>query len=152
MKTISIFILAGLLALVFIHLDKCRTNPVTTVRTEKIKNYHDTIQEIKTVYLDRLKVVKISTRPDTFIRNFTDTVMGNHDSFIYVTILKGSECCEVGKWKDSIINEDSIHLARSEQFLKDCDKKVKRKENSLKWTRRIYSAVVLGLVGVLMFK
>jgi len=107
---------------------------------------------IKKEYQTQIKTVQISTRPDTFIRNLTDTVFGNHDSFIYVTVLQGRECCEVGKWKDSIINLDSIMMERSEANLRKCDKQVKKKENGLKWTKRIYGTLILGLAGVLILR
>ena len=136
-------IISLILAVLIVSLKDCKRTQTITVHTEKVKEYKDTIERIKTVYRDRIKTVQLSTRPDTFIQNFTDTVFGNHDSFIYVTILKGQECCEVLPWKDSIINEDSIHMVRSEKALKECDKKAKRTRIKTRLTDYgIFAAIV----------
>jgi len=153
MKNFIYILIGGMLAgLVIVKIDKCNRTQTISIHSEKIREFHDTITRIKKEYQTQILTVQKSTRPDTFIRNFTDTVFGNHDSFIYVTVLKGQECCAEIPWKDSIINLDSVMMERSEKALKDCETKAKRKENSLKWTRRIYSVVVLGLVGVLVVK
>jgi hypothetical protein len=119
-----------------------------TVHSEKIREFHDTITRIKREYQTQILTVQKSTRPDTFIRNLTDTVFGNHDSFIYVTVLKGRECCEVGKWKDSIINLDSVMMERSEANLRKCDKKVK----GFKTWQRILIGLSFVLGGALVVK
>ena len=127
MKTLNIIlIIAATFALVYF-LKPCKKPATVTVHSEKIREFHDTITRIKKEYQTQILTVQKSTRPDTFIRNLTDTVFGNHDSFIYVTVLQGRECCEVGKWKDSIINLDSIMMERSEANLRKCDAELKRK-------------------------
>jgi hypothetical protein len=110
-------------------LTGCNQPKAITVHSEKIREYHDTITKIKREYQTQILTVQKSHRPDTFIRNLTDTVFGNHDSFIYITILKGRECCAEIPWKDSIINLDSVMMERSEANLRKCDAELKRKKS-----------------------
>ena len=145
--TINILLIIAGAAFVLYFLEPCKPLP-TVVHTEKYKYFHDTITRIKKEYQTQIVAVEKSHRPDTFIRNLTDTVFGNHDSFIYVTVLKGRECCEVGKWKDSIINLDSIMMERSEANLRKCDKKVK----SFKVWQRILIGISFMLGGALVVK
>lgn len=148
MKNILIALLVAIVvAVLFVNPCNKPTEPVI-IRSEKIKEYKDTIDLIKIEYRAKYYAVQNSTRPDTFIRNLTDTVFGNKDSFIYVTVLQGRECCEIGKWKDSIINEDSIHLVRSEQALKQCSKKAK----SFKVWQRFSIGLGFILAGALIVK
>ena len=124
--TINILLIIAGAAFILYFLEPCKPIP-TVVHTEKFKYFHDTITRIKKEYQTQIIAVEKSHRPDTFIRNLTDTVFGNHDSFIYVTVLKGRECCAELPWKDSIINLDSIMMERSEANLRKCDKDLKRK-------------------------
>ena len=154
-------IISLILAVLIVSLKDCKRTQTITVHTEKVdtselhryklklKAAHDSIDRIKSAYFNKLRSVQLSTRPDTFIQNFTDTVFGNHDSFIYVTILKGQECCELLPWKDSIINEDSIHMVRSEKALKDCEKKAKRTRIKTRLTDYGIFAAIVGIIFTL---
>lgn len=147
MKNTILISLTCFVAGFIIGLKACQKAPQTVrVYSEKIKEYKDTIKQIKVEYKAKYYAVQTSTRPDTFIRNLTDTVFGNKDSFIYVTVLKGKECCEILPWKDSIINEDSLHMVISEAKLADCDKQVKKSKAQikvLKWVFGIIDAVLI---------
>ena len=145
--TINILLIIAGVAFVLYFLEPCKPIP-TVVHTEKYKYFHDTITRIKKEYQTQILTVQQSHRPDTFIRNLTDTVFGNHDSFIYVTVLKGRECCAEIPWKDSIINLDSIMMERSEANLKKQTKKV----HSLKVWQRILIGLSFVLGGALVVK
>ena len=149
MKTaISIILITVTIFALMFWVQPCNLHKPTIVHSEKIKYFHDTITKIKREFNTQILTVQKSHRPDTFIRNLTDTVFGNHDSFIYVTVLKGRECCAEIPWKDSIINLDSVMMERSEANLRKCDKKIK----SFKVWQRILIGLSFVLGGALVVK
>jgi len=153
---------AAILIWASVIFNNCHKSKTITVHSEKtyldtaelnhykreVKKVRDSIKSIKGKFVIQYIEVAKSHRPDTFIRNLTDTVFGNHDSFIYVTVLKGRECCAEIPWKDSIINLDSVMMERSEANLRKCDKKVK----SFKVWQRILIGLSFVLGGALVVK
>lgn len=153
MKYIGI-ILAAILG-TFIDLKYCNKPAAITDNTSEIKGLKDSIAglkkraaQVKISYIPKYIEVANSHRPDTFIQRFTDTIRGNKDSFIYVTILQGKECCEILPFKDSILNLDSIMMVKSEANLA----KLTKKNKELKVWQRVLIGLSFVIGGALVVK